>query len=118
MPDNGSQADCTRAPDTIVKHASALNEKMIPPKKISDVRPIFPANELRKKPGSTAVVFEAELSEHGTLFNLRHVSPSDAPGDFIASAQSAVALWRFEPGSIGGCRIPVRTTVQVNYTLQ
>lgn len=73
------------------------------------VPPVYPKDQFDKQRQSE-IRATAEVTEHGTLVNLRHVSPADASEDFKLATQLPLTLWRFDPavGAAGSC--PLRTT--------
>jgi hypothetical protein len=90
--------------------------KPSPPVKLSDVRPIFPAQGFSSGPRTVEV--RGVLTEHGTLTDLVIVDPAPQFAHFQSSARAAAGLWRFRPTIHDGCPVPVTFTVTVNYRIQ
>jgi hypothetical protein len=87
-----------------------------PPRKISDVRPIFPSQGFES--GAGKVLVGGWLTEHGTLTGLTIVNPSEKVAHYESSARAAASLWRLEPVSIDGCPVVSVFTLTVNYTIR
>ncbi len=86
------------------------------PVKLSDVRPVFPAQGFGS--GEGKVWLQAVITEHGSLINLRIVNPSQQYAHYESSARGAVSLWRFKAPSQGGCPISTLFTVSVSYNIR
>jgi hypothetical protein len=104
----GLASDCVTNPP-----ARKSGEKFTSAHKLSDVRPIYPANHIPGGPDTT-VRLTAFLTEHGTLINLAP-SKSNTNPDFVKSALGAASLWRFEPVIMNGCPMPAFFVIDVNY---
>ena len=92
------------------------NAKPSPPVKVSEVRPIFPAQGYLSR--GAGVQVRGMLSEHGTLNDLVIVDPSPQFAHFESSARAAASLWRFRPVMSGGCPVPASFTVFVTYAVR
>ena len=85
-----------------------------PPTKITDVRPLYPAEALTARVQGV-VILEAIIGTDGNIANarvLRSIPMLDA------AALSAVSQWQFTPTQLNGQPVPVAMTVTVNFTLQ
>ena len=87
------------------------------PRAISEVRPVYPKEQYDGRRDGT-VWFEAEVTEHGTLVNIRRLEPADASNDFKLASQLAVSLWRFEPATAGGCPARTISTFEMSFRLR
>lgn len=86
------------------------------PVRISEVRPIFPAEGYSS--GPKVINVQGVVTEHGTLIDLTIADASPQFAHFQSSARGAASLWRFRPSVYEGCPIVVFLTVRVNYTLR
>jgi protein TonB len=84
------------------------------PKKIKDVRPVYPALALTSRISGT-VVIEATIGADGRVQNAR-VIESIALLD--QAALNAVRQWQFTPTRLNGVPIPVIMTVTIDFLLQ
>jgi protein TonB len=85
-----------------------------PPKKIRDVKPIYPAEALAAKVQGV-VIIEATIDAAGFVASahiLRGVPMLDQ------AALDAMRQWQFEPTMLNGVAVPVIMTVTVNFTQQ
>lgn len=86
-----------------------------PPRKIKDVRPIFPASMVDA--GLTGVVpLEAVIGRDGTVSAVRVLSAQVHP-DFAIAATDAVRQWHFTPTLLNGDAVEVVITVNVTFSL-
>ena len=86
------------------------------PRKILDVRPVYPAS--MRQAGLTAVVpVEAIIGRDGTVTSVRVVSAQMHP-DFAIAAVDAVRQWRFEPTLLNGVAVEVVMTVTIRFDLE
>jgi hypothetical protein len=83
------------------------------PRKVYEIEPAYPSDQLRSR-RDAVIVFEGEITEHGTLINPNMKAPADPPEDFASAAQLAFGQWRFAPSILNGC--PVR--VMMTFTTQ
>ena len=86
------------------------------PVKLSNVEPLFPAQGFGS--GEGKVLLQAVITEHGSMTNLRIVSPSSRYPHYEASARAAVSLWRFKPPLKDGCPISTFFSVTVTYSIR
>lgn len=112
------------ATDACSKNVASLQTSAItsptgvtPPRKLSDVQPIYPG-DVSTGTTETVITVQGEITEHGTLVKLRPTDISPSMQKFAGSAVAAAGLWRFEPARIGACRVPVLMTLRVNYALR
>jgi TonB family protein len=87
------------------------------PKAVSKVTPIYPKDELESR-GSGLVVFEGEITEHGTVTNMRQTAPSSTSAYFTMASQLATSLWRFEPSTFDGCRVRARARFENEFKIK
>lgn len=84
------------------------------PRKITDVRPVYPAIALAA--GVTGVVIiEARIDEAGNVADarvLRSIPLLDQ------AALEAVSQWKFEPTVLNGAAVPIVITLTVNFTMK
>jgi protein TonB len=94
---------------TLVRAGQGVRE----PKKIVDVRPVYPAiAQSVKVQGS--VILEAVINERGSVERikiLRSVPLLDA------AAIAAVQAWRYTPTTLNGVPVSVLMTITINFTL-
>ena len=84
-----------------------------PPKKLRDVRPVYPANaEADRVQG--VVIIEATIDALGNVANARVLKSLPA---LDQAAVEAVQQWQYEPTMMNGVAVPVIMTVTVNFTL-
>lgn len=84
------------------------------PRKIKDVRPVYPEEAVQKRIEGV-VVLEATLDERGNVSNIRLVSPASPLLD--QAAMTALAQWQYEPYRIKGKPVKVVFTVTMNFAL-
>jgi TonB family protein len=84
-----------------------------PPKKLRDIRPIYPESLLRAKVEGS-VVITALIGRTGCVTNAR-VTTSAQPS-FDVSALRAVTAWRFSPTTVDGKPVAVTMTVTVRFS--
>jgi protein TonB len=85
-----------------------------PPKKIRDVKPIYPAEALAAKVQGV-VIIEATIDAAGFVADA-HVLKGVPMLD--QAALDAMRQWQFEPTMMNGVAVPVIMTVTVNFTQQ
>jgi TonB family protein len=86
-----------------------------PPKKIKDVRPVYPKSALDAREEGI-VVLESEIATTGCVRAQRLVG-SVTPA-LNGQAMFAVSQWRFTPALLNGSPVPVRLTVSVQFILR
>ena len=92
---------------------STVGGCILPPMKIRDVRPAYPAN----RPEADAIVLlEGRIGTDGYINALRLTAPTDE--EFAKSAFAAVNQWQFTPTRLGGVPIETGITVTVNFRAQ
>ena len=101
------------APPPVYGEASyRVHGNITPPRKIKDVRPVYPpiavANDVHG-----GVVVEATIDADGRISDARVVQSIPL---FDHSAINAVRQWEFEPTKVSGAPVPVVITVAVNFT--
>jgi TonB family protein len=85
-----------------------------PPRKIRDVKPIYPADAIAAG-AEGMIVMDAIIAKDGTVLDatvLRSVPMLDE------AALGAVRLWRFTPTLLNGAPVEVSMTVTVNFSLR
>lgn len=85
------------------------------PRRISVVSPMYPLPELDRRAGGT-VALSAEITEHGTLTDVRWVGGVE-DRNLIAAASGAARLWRFEPGRVEPCAVRQRIMLEVSFSI-
>lgn len=80
---------------------------------IKRVQPAYPPLARQARVQGT-VLLEAEISQEGTVENLRLISGHPM---LVATAIDAVKQWRYKPYLLNGRAVEVRTQVAVNFTL-
>lgn len=83
------------------------------PKKLRDVRPIYPEIALNARVQGI-VIIEAQIDRDGKVSNARVIRPVALLDD---AAIDAVMQWEFEPTLLAGQPVPVIMTVTVNFIL-
>ena len=84
-----------------------------PPRKLKDVRPVYPRTALASRVAGT-VVLEAMIGRDGSVHSakiLRSMAPLDQ------AALGAARLWQFSPTLLNGRPIDVAMTVTMNFEL-
>jgi TonB family protein len=109
--------DCSIRPAVLLQSSDKARPTVTAPQVISEVRPLYPKEQLMARHESV-VLFAAEMTEHGTLMNMKHLKPIDASDDFKRAAQLAASLWRFQPAVVNGCRARMVVTVQMSFRTQ
>lgn len=84
------------------------------PKKIKDVRPIYPAAAMAEGRQGIAIV-EAAIGTDGTVTDAKIIR--SIGDDLDVAAIEAVRQWRFMPTTLNGQPVPVIMTVTVNFRL-
>ncbi|MCX6543916.1 MAG: M56 family metallopeptidase [Acidobacteria bacterium] len=97
----------------IPPNAVRVGGHIAPPKKLKDVKPVYPAVALNARVQGVVIV-EAVIGEEGrvsTVRVLRSIPLLDQ------AALDAVRQWEFVPTLLNGAPIPVIATMTVNFTL-
>jgi len=84
------------------------------PKKIKDVRPVYPASAMAEGRQGIAII-EARIGVDGAVVDAKIVR--SIGDDLDAAALDAVSQWRFMPTTLNGQPVPVIMVVTVNFTL-
>jgi len=85
------------------------------PKKIKEVKPVYPAAALEKKIQGM-VILEATIGAKGPVINIQAISSPDPL--LTEAAIAAVRQWVYEPYIVNGQAKAVAFTVTVTFTLQ
>ena len=86
--------------------------RIMPPKKIKDVAPVYPA--IAKSAGvSGAVTIEATIGTNGKVVDARVVRSIPL---LDQAALDAVRQWEYLPTMLNGLPVPIMVTVTVNFT--
>lgn len=90
-----------------------LTGPLVPPRRITEVRPKYPAEAVREQVEGTVVVV-ALVDKNGrvTAGRIIHSVPL-----LDKAALDAVKRWKFAPGTAGGKAFALAVTVTVNFTL-
>jgi TonB family protein len=84
------------------------------PKKIKDVRPVYPASAQADGRQGIAII-EAQIGVDGTITSAKTIR--SIGDDLDAAALDAVTQWRFTPTLLNGVPVPVIMTVSVTFRL-
>lgn len=104
-----------REPHTVSSGTDRQGRKIIAPRKVRDVRPVYPqAMQQRRVQGR--VVLESVISHAGCVINLEVMGSVDPMLDL--AALRAISQWTFTPTSLDGQPVPVSMTVSINFSLQ
>jgi TonB family protein len=87
---------------------------VMPPRKLADAKPIYPASSAAAGVSGT-VVIHARLLADGSVGDLKPEPGSDA--DFADAAMQAIRLWTFSPVRLDGVAVPVDLTVTVQFEI-
>ncbi len=87
---------------------------MKPPKVLSRVEPVYPA-EAKANRIFGIVILELLIKEDGTVGETRVLKP--LPYGLDQAAVDAVRQWRFEPATIDGKPVPVTFNITINFKL-
>jgi len=105
---------CATRPAVLLQRSDWKRADVKKPRVLSEVKPVYPKDELEGRRESK-ILFEAEITEHGTLVNLHHLEPAGVSEDFKLASQLAGSLWRFEPGIDGPCRVRMTATFEMSF---
>lgn len=112
LPLDDESVACAEAP---ASHAVArIGGGVKPPKKIKDVKPVYPASAQQRRVQG-AVVLEAVIGTTGCTTDVKVLRGIPA---LNLSALQAVWRWRFAPTLVDGQPMRVRATLTVNFALQ
>jgi TonB family protein len=112
LPLNADSIACVGTP--VDTGQTRVRGRITPPKKIRDVKPIYPAGAQQKRVQGT-VVLEAMISETGCVSHAKVIRGIDG---LNFAALQAVLRWRFAPTLVGARPTPVMMTVTVNFSLE
>jgi protein TonB len=82
------------------------------PRKIVDVRPLYPENA-RATGASGVVILDVAIATDGSVSNARVVRSIPI---FDQAALDAVRQWKFEPTLLNGMPVEVEMAVTINFT--
>ena len=109
-------APCASKPARLVSSADAKSQRLSATA-LSEVRPRFPQDALDER-REAMVLFSGEITEHGTLTNMRHLEPPSMAEPFRQAAQLAGSLWRFALPIVDGCPIRLGATFEMSFLLR
>jgi TonB family protein len=93
--------------------ATAGGSDIVEPRKIADVRPIYPLDLLADGVSGT-VVLTGVVTKQGTVGNIKILR--EAHEKLAAAASAAVAQWQFTPTRLNCLPVEVEINVTVNFT--
>jgi TonB family protein len=93
--------------------ATAGGSDIVEPRKIADVRPIYPLDLLADGVSGT-VVLTGVVTKQGTIGNIKILR--EAHEKLAAAASAAVAQWQFTPTRLNCLPVEVEINVTVNFT--
>jgi protein TonB len=91
-----------------------VSELVTPPRKLVDVRPVYP-DVARQARVEGTVILEAILDQSGHVDKLRVVRSVPL---LDLAAMDAVRQWRYTPTVLNGQPVPVLMTITIRFTLQ
>jgi protein TonB len=91
-----------------------VSELVTPPRKVVDVRPVYP-DVARQARVEGTVILEAILDQSGHVDKLRVVRSVPL---LDLAAMDAVRQWRYTPTVLNGQPVPVLMTITIRFTLQ
>ena len=109
-----AKADAERADAVRKAKMTAVRPggRIMPPKKIKDVAPVYPA--IAKSAGvAGAVTIEATIGANGKVLDARVVRSIPL---LDQAALDAVRQWEYLPTMLNGVPVPVTVTVTINFT--
>ena len=86
-----------------------------PPKLISHVEPVYPA-EAKAKGIAGIVILETAIDETGAVGDVRILKP--LPFGLDKAAADAVRQWRWEPATLDGKPVPAVLNVTISFRLE
>jgi TonB family protein len=101
-------------PQPIQALLSITGATIVPPRKISDVRPTYPL-EMQRQRISGVVVVESTVTTAGCVQDVRVLRSVSPQLDW--AALKAVLQWKFSPALLDGRPVPVTLSVTVNFLL-
>jgi hypothetical protein len=111
----GLASTCGTRSAPLVPNVDFADRNVVGPRIVSSVRPVYPGAELTARRGAV-ILFEWELTEHGTVINPRLLDSGGAPDSFVIAARSAQALWRFVPAMTADCAVRTYVTMQLSFS--
>ena len=87
---------------------------MVAPKKVRDVRPVYPEQERRAARDAT-VKIGAVIGTDGSVRDMRLLSSADA--DFVNAAMDAISRWQFTATRVAGVPVDTNMIVTVNFEI-
>jgi protein TonB len=109
----GTKSSASGSSGPIVMRAGTGGMKL--PRKIKDVKPVYPAGALPMR-AQGAVLIEATIGADGRVLETKLLHSVNALLD--EAALDAVRQWLYEPTVLNGMPVAVVITVVVNYALQ
>jgi periplasmic protein TonB len=109
----GTESSASGSSGPIVMRAGTGGMKL--PRKIKDVKPVYPAGALPTR-AQGVVLIEATIGADGRVLETRLLHSANALLD--EAALDAVRQWLYEPTVLNGMPVAVLITVVVNYALQ
>ncbi len=91
-----------------------VGANMQPPRKIKDVKPVYPAGALPSR-SQGAVVIEATIGTDGKVTAVKVIHSVPA---LDQAAIDAVKQWEYTPSILNGAPVAVVMTVVVNFAMQ
>lgn len=92
--------------------ATAGGSDIVEPRKIADVRPIYPLDLLAENVSGT-VVLKGLVTKQGTVADIKVIR--EAHEKLAAAASAAVAQWQFTPTRLNCLTVEVEINVTVNF---
>jgi protein TonB len=110
----GGLGDGTPSPGVSSSGPLRLGGSLRPPRKIKDVRPVYPQSALSDQARGT-VIIDVTIGVDGKVQEAKvlHSVPS-----LDAAALEAVRQWEYEPMALNGVLVALVMTVIVNFTIQ
>ncbi|MGB2712885.1 MAG: M56 family metallopeptidase [Vicinamibacterales bacterium] len=94
--------------------ATPVGGNIRPPRKLYDVRPLYPASAIRGGAEGT-VTLQSRIGADGTVEDVQVVSTPSS--DLASAATEAVRQWLFDPTYLNCVAVPVTMNVTVNFAL-
>jgi TonB family protein len=104
-----------QAEDSETPHKPGSADEVGPPRKVRDLKPIYPASSQERRIVG-AVVVEARIGPTGCVTGARVTRGVEPPLDL--AALRAIAGWRFTPTLVNGRAVPIIMVVTVNFSLE
>lgn len=80
----------------------------------SDVTPVVPAGKQRDRVGREARI-DTTVTEDGAIAGARLINTAATDEAFAGAVLGAASLWHYRPAKVGGCHVPVRLTLAVQF---